>query len=69
VGWFAGKQVYAPRHCAEWLAKIAEVGVFRRAEFYYQQLDALRVLRQAVSNFQAPQSRLRQILNAKEVNG
>lgn len=43
-----GKQVYAPRHGAEWLAKITEVGVLRRAEFYYQQLDALRVLRQAV---------------------
>src|SRR5258708_39916926 len=42
----AGKQVYAPGHRAEWLAKITEVGVFRRAEFYYQQLDALRVLHQ-----------------------
>jgi transposase len=44
----AGKQVYAPRHRAEWLAKITEVGVLRRAEFYYQQLDALRPLRQEV---------------------
>jgi transposase len=44
----AGKQVYAPRHRAEWLAKISEVGVLRRAEFYYQQLDALRPLRQEV---------------------
>jgi transposase len=44
----AGKQVYAPRHRAEWLAKIPEVGVLRRAEFYYQQLDALRSLRHAV---------------------
>jgi transposase len=43
-----GKQVYAPRHRTEWLAKITEVGVFRRAEFYYQQLDALRSLRQQV---------------------
>jgi transposase len=42
------KQVYAPRHRTEWLAKITEVGVFRRAEFYYQQLDALRSLRQQV---------------------
>jgi len=32
----AGKQFYAPRHRAEWLAKITEVGVLRRAEFYYQ---------------------------------
>ena len=43
-----GKQVYAPRHRAEWLAKIREPGVRRRAEFYYQQLDALRSLRQQV---------------------
>jgi transposase len=44
----AGKQVYAPRHRAEWLAKITEVGVLRRAEFYYQQLDALRPLRHEI---------------------
>ena len=37
-----GKQVYAPQHRAERLAKIREPGVHRRAEFYYQQLDALR---------------------------
>src|SRR6202022_5199811 len=43
-----GKQVYAPRHRAEWLGKIGELGVRRRAEFYYQQLDALRALRQQV---------------------
>jgi transposase len=43
-----GKQVYAPRHRAEWLAKISELGVRRRAEFYYQQLDVLRSLRQEV---------------------
>jgi transposase len=44
----SGKQVYASRHRAEWLGKITEPGVRRRAEFYYQQLDALRVLRQQV---------------------
>ena len=43
-----GKQVYAERHRAEWLGKIQEAGVRRRAEFYYQQLDALRALRQEV---------------------
>jgi transposase len=43
-----GQQVYATGHRAEWLAKINEPGVHRRAEFYYQQLDALRVLRQSV---------------------
>ena len=42
----AGQQVYAPRYRAEWLGKITEAGVRRRAEIYYQQLDALRVLRQ-----------------------
>src|ERR1035437_3895872 len=42
----AGTQVYAPRHRSEWLGKIAEAGVRRRAELYYQQLDALRLLRQ-----------------------
>jgi transposase len=44
----SGKQVYGSRHRAEWLGKIPEPGVHRRAEFYYQQLDALRVLRQEV---------------------
>ena len=40
-----GKQVYARCHRPEWLGKINEPGVRRRAEFYYLQLDALRVLR------------------------
>src|SRR5271154_4602429 len=44
----SGKQVYAPRYRAEWLGKITEPGVRRRAEFYYQQLDALRTVRQQV---------------------
>jgi len=44
----AGKQVYAPRCRSQWLGKITEAGVRRRAEFYYQQLDALRSLRQQV---------------------
>jgi len=42
----AGQQVYAFRHRTEWLAKLSEVGVHRRAEFYYQQFDALAALRQ-----------------------
>jgi transposase len=44
----SGKQVYTSRHRAEWLGKIGEPGVRRRAEFYYQQLDALRLVRQQV---------------------
>ena len=30
----AGKEVYAPRHRAEWLGKISEAGVRRRAEHF-----------------------------------
>lgn len=44
----AGTQVYAPRHRSEWLGKITEAGVRRRAEHFYQQLDALQALRQEV---------------------
>ena len=44
----AGKQVYGQRHRLEWLGKIQELGVRRRAEFYYVQLDALRSLRLVV---------------------
>ena len=44
----AGQRVYAPRYRSEWLGKISEVAVRRRAEIYYQQLDALRSLRQQV---------------------
>src|ERR1017187_7900308 len=42
----AGKLVYPPRHRAEWLQKLPEAGVRRRAERLYQQLDALRSLHQ-----------------------
>jgi transposase len=41
----AGSSVYAPRHRAEWLAKIVEPGVRVRAERLYQQLDSLQPLR------------------------
>lgn len=41
----SGSSVYAPRHRAEWLAKIAEPGVRVRAEHLYQQLDSLQPLR------------------------
>jgi transposase len=44
----SGKQVYSSRHRTEWLGKINEPGVRQRADFYYQQLDALRSLRQGV---------------------
>ncbi len=38
----SGTTVYAPRHRAEWLAKIVEPGVRVRAERLYQQLDRLQ---------------------------
>jgi transposase len=41
----SGTQVYSSSHRSEWLEKICESGVRRRAEHYYQQLDALRLLR------------------------
>jgi transposase len=44
----SGTQVYTPRHRAQWLEKIGEPGVRRRAEIYYQQLDTLRLLRHEV---------------------
>jgi transposase len=40
-----GTQVYAPRYREEWLGKIEPVGVRRRAELLYQQLDGLQALR------------------------
>jgi transposase len=42
----SGSTVYAPRHRAEWLAKIQEPGVRVRAERLYQQLDLLQPVRQ-----------------------
>ena len=42
----AGRDVYYSRHRAEWLGKIKEAGVRRRAERLYQQLDMLQHLRQ-----------------------
>jgi hypothetical protein len=60
-----GQQVYAPLHRAEWLNKIGEVGVRRRAEFFYQQLDALRALRQAVRQDLLAESRKQAGLNGQ----
>src|SRR6202035_4707867 len=44
----AGTQVYAPRYRQEWLQKIEHVGVRRRAELLYQQLDGLQALRRTL---------------------
>jgi len=59
----SGKQVYASRYRAEWLAKINEPGVCRRAEFYYQQLDALRSLRREVRRDLLAESKKHKIWN------
>jgi transposase len=41
----SGSSVYAPRHRAEWLAKLVEPGVRVRAQRFYQQLDLLQPVR------------------------
>jgi Transposase len=43
-----GSQIYAPRCREEWLDKIEHVGVRRRAELLYQQLDGLQTLRRTL---------------------
>jgi transposase len=43
-----GAKVYSRRHRNAWLEKLSEGGVRRRAEQLYQQLDALRKIRQEV---------------------
>jgi transposase len=43
-----GTQVYALCHRSVWLSKIPETGVRRRAEHFYEQLDALQALRKQV---------------------
>jgi len=42
----SGRTVYAPQQRKEWLEKLPEVGIRRRAERLYEQLDHLRPLRQ-----------------------
>src|SRR5262245_5974099 len=44
----AGTQVYAPRYRQEWLQKIEQGGVRRRAELFYEQLDGLQALRRTL---------------------
>jgi transposase len=56
----AGKQVYAASHREQWLSKIAQVGVHRRAELFYQQLDELLVLRNTVRGELLAESRKHQ---------
>ena len=57
----SGTQVYSARHRAGWLEKIREPGVRRRAEHYYQQLDALRMLRLEVRKDLLAESKKHQV--------
>src|SRR5208282_1184014 len=59
----AGQRVYAPGDHSQWLAKITEAGVHRRAEIYYQQLDALRSLRVQVRRDLLAEGRKHQAMN------
>ncbi len=55
-----GTQVYSRRHREQWLNKITETGVRRRAELFYQQLDALQALRHTVRGELLTESRRHQ---------
>src|SRR5258708_33429882 len=44
----AGTRVYAARYREEWLNKLPQAGVRRRADLLYQQLDGLQALRREV---------------------
>jgi len=48
VVWWPAQRSASCAHRSEWLGKITEAGVHCRAEFFYQQLDALQALRQQV---------------------
>jgi transposase len=72
----AGERVFSPRHRHRWLEQISEPGVRRRAEFYYQQLDALRTLHRQVRHDLLVESqkhlatqRLRQIPSIGPIRG
>src|ERR1700752_2521427 len=56
----SGRQVYAPRHREQWLSRIAQPGVRRRAELFYQQLDGLSAVRHTVRGELLAESRKHQ---------
>jgi transposase len=55
-----GTQVYSRHHREQWLQKIKEAGVHRRAELFYQQLDGLQALRHTVRGELLAESRRHQ---------
>ena len=56
----SGTQVYTPRHREQWLSKILQPGVRRRAELLYQQMDGLSVVRHTVRGELLAESRKHQ---------
>ena len=56
----SGSQVYTPRHRDRWLSQIAQPGVRRRAELFYQQLDGLLIVRHTVRGELLAESRKHQ---------
>ena len=53
----AGTRVYSPRSRAQWLEQLKESGARCRAELLYEQLDALRKLRQQARTSMLAESR------------
>ena len=56
----SGRQVYTPRHRDQWLSKIAQPGLRRRAELFYQQMDGLSGVRHTVRGELLAESRKHQ---------
>jgi transposase len=56
----SGKQVYTARHREQWLNKITQPGVRRRAELMYQQMDGLSVVRHTLRGELLAESRKHQ---------
>ena len=56
----AGQSVYHPRNREEWLRRITQASVRRRAELYYEQLDALVLLRKQARQELLAESKKRQ---------
>jgi len=59
-----GRDVYYARHRSQWLDKILEPGVRRRAEQLYQQLDMLQRLRQQARRELLAESRQHEIVRS-----
>jgi transposase len=53
----AGKKPYGRRHRPEWLSKLSQPGLHRRAERLYEELDALQGLRRAAKRELVMESR------------